>query len=143
MIKGIFEALSGNLIILWVMFFLCPVYLLLGNLIANLYKSSWIFATNKQSIIYQTVGDISWLFPFAVRNLSWLFYSKNVDSFFLLENRIINKKSDWLMLFWFPFSVRFCPWRSLPHRSGITCKRRHRSALKVKSKRKWRRNKND
>jgi len=90
MIKGIFEALSGNLIILWVMFFLCPIYLFLGNLIANLYKNAWIFATNKQSIIYQTVGDISWLFPFAVRIVVY-FPIHSFDSFFVLNSKT-NKK---------------------------------------------------
>ncbi|KAL4473771.1 hypothetical protein ABPG74_022635 [Tetrahymena malaccensis] len=64
MFKGIFEALAGNLVIIWVMFVLCPVYLVLGNLIANFYKNIWLMVTSRQSWVYKNLGDLSWLFPF-------------------------------------------------------------------------------
>ncbi|CAK69925.1 unnamed protein product (macronuclear) [Paramecium tetraurelia] len=63
-IGQIYSFISQQVMFVWLLVFITPLYIFMASILAKGIHILYNMATNKQSLINNYLGDITWLFPF-------------------------------------------------------------------------------
>ncbi|KAM3130168.1 hypothetical protein pb186bvf_017771 [Paramecium bursaria] len=61
--NALITVVSQQIFFICLLVFICPLYLIFANIMAKGIQGLYQLSLNKTAYLYQSIGDISWLFP--------------------------------------------------------------------------------